>query len=46
MTLQASSGVHPKLAQQLARHSTITLTMGRYSHCQRRDLTTAVETLR
>jgi integrase len=45
ITLLASSGVHPKLAQQLARHSTITLTMDRYSHCQLRDLTTAVETL-
>ena len=28
----ARSGVHPKVAQQLARHSTITLTMDRYSH--------------
>ena len=26
------SGVHPKVAQRLARHSTITLTMDRYSH--------------
>ncbi len=28
----ARSGVHPKVAQSLARHSTITLTMDRYSH--------------
>ena len=28
----ASSGVHPKTAQMLARHSTITLTMDRYKH--------------
>ncbi len=28
----AAGGVHPKVAQQLARHSTITLTMDRYSH--------------
>ncbi len=28
----ARGGVHPKIAQQLARHSTITLTMDRYSH--------------
>ena len=28
----ASSGVHPKEAQTLARHSTITLTMDRYTH--------------
>ena len=31
----AAGGVHPKTAQTLARHSTITLTMDRYSHsCQ------------
>jgi hypothetical protein len=28
----ARRGVHPKVAQALARHSTITLTMDRYSH--------------
>jgi integrase len=28
----ARSGVHPKVAQSLARHSTITLTMDKYSH--------------
>jgi len=28
----AAGRVHPKIAQQLARHSTITLTMDRYSH--------------
>ena len=28
----ARGDVHPKVAQQLARHSTITLTMVRYSH--------------
>ncbi len=28
----ARGGVHPKTAQALARHSTITLTMDRYSH--------------
>ena len=32
ITNLASSGVHPKTAQALARHSTITLTMDRYSH--------------
>ena len=31
----ASGGVHPKTAQALARHSTITLTMDRYSHVLR-----------
>lgn len=28
----AAGGVHPKVAQSLARHSTITLTMDRYTH--------------
>ncbi len=32
ITNLARTGVHPKVAQQLARHSTITLTMDRYSH--------------
>ena len=45
ITMLASSGVHPKVAQQLARHSTITLTMDRYSHTRLVDLNTAVENL-
>ena len=45
ITLLASSGVHPKVAQQLARHSTITLTMDRYSHCHLSDMNAAVGTL-
>jgi len=32
ITNLARGGVHPKLAQALARHSTITLTMDRYTH--------------
>ena len=40
-----SGGVHPKLAQQLARHSTITLTMDRYSHVGLLDMTAALESL-
>ena len=28
----AAAGIHPKIAQTLARHSTITLTMDRYTH--------------
>ena len=32
ITNLAKGGVHPKIAQELARHSTITLTMDRYSH--------------
>jgi len=41
----AAGGVHPKLAQQLARHSTITLTMDRYSHVGLVDLNAALESL-
>lgn len=32
ITNLARGGVHPKVAQALARHSTITLTMDRYTH--------------
>ena len=38
-------GVHPKEAQTLARHSTITLTMDRYTHVGIVDLTAALERL-
>jgi len=31
----ASSGVHPKTAQRLARHSTITLTIDPYTHSEK-----------
>jgi len=41
----ANGGVHPKLAQQLARHSTITLTMDRYSHVGFLDRNAALESL-
>ena len=41
----AAGGVHPKLAQQLARHSTITLTMDRYTHVGLLDMNTALESL-
>ena len=39
------AGVHPKDAQALAQHSTITLTMGRYTHTSRKALAAAVESL-
>ena len=42
---QAGSGVHPKLAKELARHSTITLTMDRYSHVGLLDMNGALESL-
>ncbi len=41
----ASGGVHPKTAQRLARHSTITLTMDRYTHLRRDDLAAALNVL-
>jgi len=41
----ARGGVHPKLAQQLARHSTITLTMDRYTHTVLGDLSDALAAL-
>ena len=42
ITALARSGVHPKVAQTLARHSTITLTMDRYSHVETDELSLAV----
>ena len=41
----AAGGVHPKTAQVLARHSTITLTMDRYSHSQSDAELAALDTL-
>ena len=41
----AAAGVHPKTAQQLARHSTITLTMDKYSHVLQAELDKAVDLL-
>jgi integrase len=41
----AASGVHPKMAQVLARHSTITLTMDHYTHLELHDQTAALEKL-
>ena len=45
ITSLAKNGVHPKLAQTLTRHSTITLTMDRYSHVGLLDMTTALGSL-
>ena len=41
----ARAGVHPKVAQQLARHSTINLTMGSYTHLDTADLAGALQAL-
>jgi len=41
----AAAGVHPKTAQVLARHSSITLTMNRYTHLHATDYTAALDKL-
>ena len=41
----ARGGVYPKIAQGLARHSTITLTMDRYSHMHTGDAVAALQSL-
>jgi len=41
----AGRGVHPKVAQSLARHSTIALTMDRYTHTAWQDMSDAVSQL-
>jgi len=41
----ARGGVHPKVAQALARHSTITLTMDRYSHTVLSEQSAALDAL-
>jgi hypothetical protein len=45
VTMLSRSGVHPKTAQELARHSTIDLTMNVYTHARLSDLGAAVEGL-
>ena len=45
ITNLARSGAHPSAAQTLARHSTITLTMDRYTHTIPEQLTAALEKL-
>jgi integrase len=41
----AAAGVHPKTAQRLARHSTMELTMKRYTHLGLSDMAGALERL-
>jgi len=41
----SAAGVHPKTAQELARHSTIDLTMNYYTHLAVADLTGALDCL-
>ena len=45
ITLLERSGAHPKVAQELARHSDIRLTMQVYTHTRLHDLAGAVEDL-
>lgn len=45
ITNLARSNVHPKVAQKLARHSTITLTMDRYTHHYTDDEINAINKL-
>jgi integrase/recombinase XerD len=45
ITNLANAGIHPKTAQTLARHSTITLTMDRYSHTLREQEAEALDVL-
>src|SRR5690606_22427320 len=40
-----ASGASVKVAQELARHSTPTLTIGRYAHARLHDLTAALDAL-
>ena len=44
-TLLALGGVHPKIAQQFLRHSTIELTMGVYTDARLMPLADAVKAL-
>ena len=44
-TILAASGIHPKTAQELMRHSDINLTMSRYSHTLRGQEAKAIESL-
>ena len=44
-SLLAANGVHPKIAQELMRHSNINLTMGIYTHAQTSQVEAAVNNL-
>ncbi len=46
ITNLARRGVHPKLAQDLARHCDINLTLSRYSHTVLKERATALQALR
>jgi hypothetical protein len=43
ITRPARAGISPKMAQTLARHSDVRLTLGLYAHVTRHDQTAAIE---
>jgi hypothetical protein len=45
ISMLAAAGIHPKTAQELARHSDINLTMQAYTHLRTTDLSAALDTL-
>ena len=45
ITLLARSGVSPAKAKELARHSTIRLTIDHYTHCDREELRESLDTI-
>lgn len=45
LSRRGRSGASPKVMQKLARHSTVELTLGRYTHANLHDLNAAVEAL-
>jgi hypothetical protein len=45
ISMVAQGGASPKVAQELARHSTVQLTLGRYAHAGLYDVAAAVESL-
>ena len=45
ITNLAKAGIHPKLAQSIARHSDVSLTMNVYSHVEVQEQATAINTL-
>lgn len=45
ITMLAKNGVHPRVAQDLARHASIELTIRAYSHLDLYDLGSAIESL-
>ena len=45
ITNLARAGISPKMAQTLARHADIRLTLGLYTHVELHDQTAAIESL-